>query len=163
MIQLGDDGIEVSDYKIGKVINYSEETNSLLIQLEDTDQVNSKTKLMIYEDKDDESDDNVICIQLKNFIEIFYYNPNQQNNQKKIQPSKISEKIDKNEQAQNIEETNINNNECLNNFTSNNDKECLAIPFIQRQIEYYFSNKNYYKDSYLLESRDEDGCKFFYY
>lgn len=161
MIELGDDGIEVSNYKIGKVLNYSEETNSLLVQLEDSDLVNSKTKLMICEDKDDDNDDNVICIQIKNFIEIFYYNPNQQNNQKKLQTEKVSEKNDKKEQPHRIEEINNNNNECLHNYTLNNDKESLAIPFIQRQIEYYFSNKNYYKDSYLLQSRDEEGCKFF--
>lgn len=32
--------------------------------------------------------------------------------------------------------------------------------FIKRQLEYYFSQKNYENDSYLKQCEDENGCKF---
>jgi hypothetical protein len=37
-----------------------------------------------------------------------------------------------------------------------------VLPHIKRQIEFYFSDKNYYKDPFLLEKAalDQDNCKF---
>ena len=46
-----------------------------------------------------------------------------------------------------------------NSNLSENEKERIAIPFIKRQIEYYFSDRNYLSDTYLLNARDENNCK----
>ncbi len=121
MIELGEDGLEVSNYKNGTVSEYNEENKSFLIRLHKSSSVNQKTKDMLYGDEGDN-----ICIQLKNFNAIMYYDP-----KGKIQNSNLSE----------------------------NEKERIAIPFIKRQIEYYFSDRNYLSDTYLLNARDENNCK----
>lgn len=121
MIELGEDGLEVSNYKNGTVTEYNEENKSFLIRLHKPSSVNQKTKDMLYGDEGDN-----ICIQLKNFNAIMYYDP-----KAKVQNSNLSE----------------------------NEKERIAIPFIKRQIEYYFSDRNYLSDTYLLNARDENNCK----
>lgn len=120
MIELGEDGLEVSNYKTGDLIEYNEDNKSFLIQLHKSSSVNQKTRDMLYNDEGDN-----LCIQLKNFNAIMYYDP----------------------------EAKVNNV----NLTQN-EKERIAIPFIKRQIEYYFSDRNYLSDTYLLNARDKDNC-----
>jgi hypothetical protein len=48
-----------------------------------------------------------------------------------------------------------------NTITKNSILDRIILPQIKKQIEYYFSDKNYYKDSFLLEEakKNNDDCK----
>ena len=58
-------GIGVGDYHFGVVDNYNPENNSFLIK--DCNSLNEKTKLFMYQS----DDENLMCIELKNFVEIW--------------------------------------------------------------------------------------------
>ena len=58
-------GIGIGDYHFGVVDNYNSENNSFLIK--DCNSLNEKTKLFMYQS----DDENLMCIELKNFVEIW--------------------------------------------------------------------------------------------
>ena len=58
-------GIGIGDYHFGVVDNYNPENNSFLIK--DCNSLNEKTKLFMYQS----DDENLMCIELKNFVEIW--------------------------------------------------------------------------------------------
>ena len=75
-------------------------------------------------------DEDFMCVEIKNFVEIWI-------------------EKDKN----NV----INNDEKIEaNYNMEIDEE-LTKQFIKRQIEYYFSDNNYKKDSFLKSKEDKDG------
>lgn len=74
-------------------------------------------------------DEDLLCVQMKDFVELWLE----------------SDKKEKSEE---------NNNN--NNYNVDIDEE-LTKHFIQRQIEYYFSDTNYGKDSFLKSKEDENG------
>ena len=64
---------------------------------------------------------------------------------------------------------NSNKQTYTKNNSNNNNKSSsifsrIIIPQIRKQIEFYFSDKNYYKDNFLLEKAAEDGdnCKKYF-
>ena len=78
--------------------------------------------------------------------------------------NKVSEEI-----AKENKET-INNkipNEKEKTTSNSNPKRSIfdriILPQIRKQIEFYFSDKNYYKDNFLLEkaTEDENNCNYF--
>ena len=111
--EMGEDGICIGNYRIGKVEDYSEENNSFLIQIES--QLEGNNKLLMYENEENE-----LYIQMKNFIEIWIYN----------------------------------DSNSVKNKETNETNVQLIYDFLKRQIEYYFSDLNYEKDSYLKSQED---------
>ena len=112
---MGEDGICIGDYRIGKIEDYSEENNSFLIHIES--QLEGNKKLLMYENEENE-----LYIQMKNFIEIWIYN----------------------------------DSSSVKNKETNETNAQLIYDFLKRQIEYYFSDLNYEKDSYLKSKEDQN-------
>ena len=113
--EMGEDGVCIGDYRIGKIEDYSEENNSFLIHIES--QLEGNKKLLMYENEENE-----LYIQMKNFIEIWIYN----------------------------------DSSSVKNKETNETNAQLIYDFLKRQIEYYFSDLNYEKDSYLKSKEDEN-------
>jgi la-related protein 1 len=72
-------------------------------------------------------DEDLLCVQMKDFVELWL-------------ESDSKEKMEENN----------------NNYNIDIDED-LTKHFIQRQIEYYFSDANYEKDSFLKSKEDENG------
>lgn len=74
---------------------------------------------------------NIISVQLKNFVEIWVYKPDV-----------------------------IKSNPITNIIPLSDSKDLLVLPFLKRQVQYYFSDKNYSKDSFLQQkaANDPDQC-----
>ena len=113
--EMGEDGVCIGDYRIGKIEDYSEENNSFLIHIES--QLEGNKKLLMYENEENE-----LYIQMKNFIEIWIYN----------------------------------DSSSVKNKETNETNAQLIYDFLKRQIEYYFSDLNYEKDSYLKSKEDQN-------
>ena len=113
--EMGEDGVCIGDYRIGKIEDYSEENNSFLIHIES--QLEGNKKLLMYENEENE-----LYIQMKNFIEIWIYN----------------------------------DSSSVKNKETNETNAQLIYDFLKRQIEYYFSDLNYEKDSYLKSQEDQN-------
>ncbi len=113
--EMGEDGVCIGDYRIGKIEDYSEENNSFLIHIES--QLEGNKKLLMYENEENE-----LYIQMKNFIEIWIYN----------------------------------DSNSVKNKETNETNAQLIYDFLKRQIEYYFSDLNYEKDSYLKSKEDQN-------
>ncbi len=177
-------GLAASKYKSGKIQEFVEETRSFLIKLMDDENVEG-----LYESYGLEDHPDVICVALKDFIELWVFKslstipvevPKNQIVSKELnsEPIKIQEK--KAELADSIVEKNITQKDEVKLFNPayepmNEDKiEKLnkpkpvniflrsIMPQIKKQVEFYFSDKNYYKDSFLLEqaAQNEGNCKY---
>ena len=96
--------------------------------------MNEKTKIFLYQD-----DDDLMCVELKNFVELW------------IQKFGIEDKNINNNAVNSNNNTNIINNNSID------IDDNLKKHFIKRQIEYYFSDNNYEKDSFLKSNEDENG------
>lgn len=120
-------GPGVGDYKIGKLVQYSNDYHSFLIQL--IQAPNLPYSLSSMYDYDLEA--NIISVQLKNFVELWIFN------------TSITQ-----------------NNPIINQKNSSDNKELIVLPFLKRQVEYYFSDRNYYKDAFLQQKAeiDPDQC-----
>ena len=118
--ELLENGIGVGDYHYGTVDNFNLENKSFLIK--NCDSMNEKTRMFMYH-----YDEDLMCVELKNCVEIWIESENIQENGEE----------DKNYKVELNEE--------------------LKKDFIKRQIEYYFSDSNYQKDSFLKSKEDENG------
>ena len=116
-------GIGVGDYHYGVIDDFNLENKSFLVK--NCNSMNEKSYLFMYSCEDD-----LMCIDLKNLVEIW---------------------IESENKASNISE-NINGN----NYNVDIDED-LKKKFIKRQIEYYFSDSNYDNDSFLKSQADENG------
>ena len=105
--------------------DFNPENKSFLIKICDDNSFNEKTKILMYQ-----YDDDLMFVELKNFVEIWIEKDNNDNEDDIIENS-LAFEIDRN-----------------NDLTKN---------FIRRQVEYYFSDNNYEKDSYLKSKEDENG------
>ena len=116
-------GIGVGDYHYGVVDDFNLENKSFLVK--NCNSMNEKSFLLMYSTEDD-----LMCIDLKNLVEIWIENENK--------TSDVSE--------------NVNGN----NYNVDIDED-LKKKFIKRQIEYYLSDDNYGKDNFLRSKEDENG------
>ena len=123
--ELLENGIGVGNYHKGVVDDFNPENKSFLIKICDDNSFNEKTKILMYQ-----YDDDLMFVELKNFVEIWIEKDNNDNEDDIIENS-LAFEIDRN-----------------NDLTKN---------FIRRQVEYYFSDNNYEKDSYLKSKEDENG------
>ena len=118
--ELLQNGIGIGNYHYGIIENYNSENKSFLVK--NCNSLNEKTMLFMYQ-----YDEDLMCVELKNFVEIWIENEN-------------------------------NNNKVENKENYNVDiTEDLKKHLIKRQIEYYFSDDNYEKDTFLKSKEDENG------
>ena len=118
--ELLQNGIGIGNYHYGIIENYNSESKSFLVK--NCNSLNEKTMLFMYQ-----YDEDLMCVELKNFVEIWIENEN-------------------------------NNNKVENKENYNVDiTEDLKKHLIKRQIEYYFSDDNYEKDTFLKSKEDENG------
>jgi len=152
-----------SGYKTGKIEEFVEETKFFLIKLEEKDE-NLES---IYSYETDEGQ--FISVHVKDMIELRVekseknkYNLNKVLNNLQNENHSNSEQIMKSE----LNTTNIN--EIVENVEKSAPKGQQNVftkilhSQIKKQIEYYFSDKNYYKDKFLLEkaSLNENNCNY---
>ena len=116
-------GIGVGDYHYGVVDDFNLENKSFLVK--NCNSMNEKSLLLMYSTEDD-----LMCIDLKNLVEIWIENENK--------TSDVSEILNS------------------NNYNVDIDED-LKKKFIKRQIEYYLSDDNYGKDNFLRSKEDENG------
>ncbi len=157
-----------SGYKIGKIEEFVEETKYFLIKLEEKDE-NLES---IYSYETDEGQ--FISVHLKDLIELRIEKSEKNNHNINIVTNKLqNESPSIIEQILKTELSTTNINEIVENVEKPASKgkqnvfTKILYSQIKKQIEYYFSDKNYYKDKFLLEkaSLNENNCNniFFYF
>lgn len=159
-----------SNHKKGKIDNYNDDTKMFLIEL-DNSEVNTNL-LQTYSD----NESNFISVGLKDFIELWVKKlatTDCQNFQEKIEtnsnPVFSSSTIYSSEVETVASNNNLQNTNDSKNSTSDGKAKKsqvnlfnrILIPQIRKQVEYYFSDKNYYTDMFLLEQAklNSDNCK----
>ena len=116
-------GIGVGDYHYGVIEDFNLEIKSFLIKK--CNSMNEKSLLLMYSYEED-----LMCINLKNFVEIWIESENKTSELSKVVNS--------------------------SNYNVDIDED-LKKKFIKRQIEYYFSDDNFEKDTFLKSKEDENG------
>ena len=116
-------GIGVGDYHYGVIEDFNLEIKSFLIKK--CNSMNEKSLLLMYSYEED-----LMCINLKNFVEIWIESENKTSELSKVVNS--------------------------SNYNVDIDED-LKKKFIKRQIEYYFSDDNFEKDTFLRSKEDENG------
>lgn len=125
-------GAGVSKYKYGRIEEFSESSNSFLINLT---KGNDDSLHMMYDINLD-----LICVPIKDFVELRIKVDSNQENKKETHREETTADV------------------LVSSQPSTVDKSVIT-PFIKKQVEFYFSDKNYYKDSFLLEKAKQDGNK----
>jgi hypothetical protein len=173
-------GPAASGYKKGTVDQYIEEYKSFIIKLQNNFQEDPSLLelLEVYGDNQDEYESNIITVNLRDFIELRVLKselnkPIQELNEVK-EVSLIQTVEEKLLQENKIIEKNVNSEPTVKTQTQIEKKietskpaqkmnifSKIVLPSIRRQVEFYFSDKNYYKDSFLLEkaAQNSENCK----
>jgi hypothetical protein len=174
-------GPAASGYKKGTVDQYIEDYKSFIIKLQNNFQ-DDPSLLEVYGNNEDEYASNVITVNLRDFIELRLLKSELNNPVHEIKEVKEILTIQKSEEKV-IQENSITEYE--KSITSNCDSSVkiqtqtekkiesskpapkmnifskIVLPSIRRQVEFYFCDKNYYKDSFLLEKAalNAENCK----
>jgi hypothetical protein len=179
-------GISPSIRRSGTIQQFVEDSKSFIIKL---DKDNNLEIDNILDNFGVDLDMDIICVSLKDFIELWVpksslkEKPENQILNKPAENPKLPQNNENQELSTNkvnLEEPSTNNNSQNINprAKENNSKDIpinqntnklnmfqrIILPQIKKQIEYYFSDKNYYKDKFLLEkaSLNCENCKFLF-
>jgi hypothetical protein len=155
-----------STYKKGRIEEFIEDTKYFLIKIDDLDE----NLTMMYSNYDTEDGSCIISVHLRDFIELWIEKSSRNN---PIIPSEAQNQgvntiLNINDTVTNSTSGNkiVNKSQSNNNSNANDNKNKrnlftnIVLSQIKKQVEYYFGDKNYYKDSFLLEKAalNEEHC-----
>lgn len=158
-----------SKYKHGKIEEFIEDNKCFLIKLDDS--YSKERVINSLSTTSDLYDIDVISVTLKDFIELRVEKSAMSEEYLKLDNDNI---VTENIQQNTAPEENINdifiaspmkNNKTPVKNPQKNMFHKIVYPHIKKQIEYYFSDKNYYDDAFLSEkaAQDSENCIIHYF